>query len=596
MKQRKSSNACLLSALALLVSMTGTPFAWAQHADSKSAGPAGEPTAKRGGKEAKGPKEAKGHVDAKAKTPPAKGADAKDAEAAASKAAASKAAAKEAPAKGAGKQEQPGLEATHPAEKDTTSGAKHHAAATVAPKKPATAQDGVRSDRAEAVKLDKAAAAGATTKTDRVARAKADAKPVAKKKSNPLAPPEQAALLATHPVNNHKNTYKPGTGLVIASDDGKFSVGTRLRLQLRYSLAHDAEADPKLKHVFQLRRARLQFKGHTFGKHNKYKVEFAFSPRDLGMKNGVPHRTPLLTWYLEFDYLRDLTVRAGQYKIPYSRQRVVSSGDLQLVDRSIANGEFNHDRDIGFDLRSKDLFGLGGYVRYYAGVYMGEGRDFGDKNATPDFKLHYLARMEVLPLGPFKDYKEADMYRSVKPKLSLGGAYAFHHRSQGLRGVLGTTASDEGTTDYHSANVDYAFKYAGFSSTGEFHWRKGARQAGDATIEDPNDAAATLPAPVEAARNGVGWFVQAGYLFPRLPLELAARYSAIRGLGTADPGTLFDASGYTSLTQRDALGLGLSYYVAGHPWKIQSDYIRGWDDGDFGKANDLWRVQLQLAL
>jgi len=386
--------------------------------------------------------------------------------------------------------------------------------------------------------------------------------------TNPLLPPKQIALFAKHPVDGRKSTYKPGTGLHIESADGRFAIATRVRAQLRYQVGF-GDGDPE--HVLQIRRARLQFKGHAFNKHNKYKIELAFSPRDLSMKDGVPGRTPLLTWYMEFDYLRDLTVRVGQYKIPYSRQRVVSSGDLQLVDRALANGEFNHDRDIGFDIRSKDVGGLGGYLKYYVGVYMGEGRDFGDKNATPDFRLHYLGRVEVQPFGKFQDYKEADMNRNLTPKLSIGAAYAFHHGSQGLRGVLGTTAEDGGTTDYHSMTADYAFKMGGFSSTGEFHLRQGTRNPGDA-------------GPVTDARNGMGWFVQAGFLIPKIPLEVAARYSGVTGIGDQ-----------TSLSEAHSAGGGISYYVAGHPWKIQADFFHEWDGDTTTTNSNLFRTQLQLA-
>ena len=392
--------------------------------------------------------------------------------------------------------------------------------------------------------------------------------PVKDEEVNPLQPPNHLWKFKKMPVDNAVSLYKPGTGLTITSKNGAFSLATRVRAQLRYQVSGTG-GPPE--HVFQIRRARVQFKGHAFNKHNKFKIELAFSPRDLSVKNGVPNRTPLLTWYLEFDYLRDLTVRVGQYKIPYSRQRVVSSGDLQLVDRSIANGEFNHDRDIGFDLRSKDLGGLGGRLRYYLGVYMGEGRDFGDKNATPDFKLHYLARFEVLPFGKFKDYKEADHARNLKPKLAIGAAYSFHHGSQGLRGTLGTTPEDEGTTDYHSMNVDYAFKFGGFSTTGEFHLRNGTRNPGDA-------------GPVTAARNGLGWAVQAGFLIPRVPVEFAARYSGIRPLGDD-----------TSLSTNNAVGGGLSWYAAGHPWKIQADYFYTWDGDDATPGGHGFRTQLQLA-
>ena len=397
----------------------------------------------------------------------------------------------------------------------------------------------------------------------------AETPPAKKEESvNPLMPPRQLLLRAKHPVDGSKSTYKPGTGLIIESADGRFSIGTRLRAQLRYQVAVENGVP---EHMFQIRRARLQFKGHIFHAKNKYKIELAFSPRDLSVKDGVPHRTPLLSWYFEFAHLRDATVRVGQYKIPYSRQRVVSSGDLQLVDRAIANGEFNHDRDIGFDIRSKDVGGLGGYLKYYVGVYMGEGRDFGDKNATPDFRLHYLGRIEVQPFGKFDDYKEADMDRNLTPKLSIGAAYAFHHGSQGLKGTLGDTPEDGGLTDYHSMTADYVFKVAGFSSTGEFHLRQGTRFPGD-------------EGPEEAARNGVGWFVQAGFLIPKLPIEVAARYSGVTGIGDA-----------TSLSEAHSAGGGVSYYVAGHPWKIQADFFHEWDGDNATPNANVFRTQLQLA-
>ncbi len=453
------------------------------------------------------------------------------------------------------------------------------------------------------IEAQRAAEANAAAKAE--LEAEAEASPASQSEpasqsdedANPLVPPKQDMLLGKHTTEGGKSYYKPGTGLVIESADGRFMMAPRLRVQMRYQFDADGrDDDVEFSHVYQIRRARLQFKSHVFNKHNKMKAEFAFSPRDLSQGADGPGRTPLLSWYAEFDYLRDFTIRMGQYKIPYSRQRVVSSGDLELVDRSLAQGEFNHDRDIGIDFRSKDVGGLGGRLRYYAGVYMGEGRDFGDRNATKDFKLHYLGRIEVLPMGDFKDYKEADIERNMTPKLSLGMAYAYHDDSQGLRGVLGGTPDDEGTTDYHSMTADYMFKWKGFSSTAEFHWRNGQRNPGDAMIEDPLDPTGTIPAPISAARNGIGWFVQAGYLIPRIPFQVAARYSSIRGLGEDDPGDLTsDPSGFTSLGDRDEVGGGISYYFAGHPLKLQADYFHTWNDRSFGNAIDGLRIQLQVA-
>ncbi|MEM9693234.1 MAG: porin [Myxococcota bacterium] len=383
--------------------------------------------------------------------------------------------------------------------------------------------------------------------------------------------------------------FEPGQGLRVSSDDGDFSLDTRLRAQFLWSPVQRWEpTSSELEHRFEIRRARLQFDGHAFGPETHYKLELAFSPRDLGIVDGVVQNSPLLSWYVELGQSRDFTVRMGQYKIPYSRQRVASSGNLQLVDRSLANGEFNRDRDIGLDLRSEDLGGLD-RLRYYVGAYMGEGRDLGGSAVTPDFSLLYLARLEWLPLGDFDDYTEGDLERRETAKLSVGAAYAFHDDAQRLRGVLGERAADGGTTDYHAANLDYAFKLRGFSSTGELHWREGTRTAGSAVDGSGN------PLAVVAPRNGLGWHLQCGYVFDGQPLELAARYAGVRRVGLADPGDLSDTDGFTSLEREDEAGIGLSYYWAGHSYKLQGDAFHRWRSGLL-RGETVYRVQLQLGL
>lgn len=378
-------------------------------------------------------------------------------------------------------------------------------------------------------------------------------------------------------VETEKIKFKAGKGLSVQSKDGRFGLQLRLRAQLLYSLVNDSGEDTT-EHGLQLRRARLVFGGHFFGEHNKFKTELGLAPRDMNFKDGSPHQTPIFDWYFEFDHLQSLTLRIGQYKVPYSRQRVVSSADLQLVDRSLANGEFNLDRDVGLDIRSKDFLGWG-KLRYYAGVYLGEGRD---PFETDDFKLFYLGRVEVLPLGLFEDYSEADFERSFKPKLSLGAAYAFIDGAKRNRGILGSGPTDGGTTDYHNATADLVFKIAGFSATGEFFFRRGTRDFGTATEVD--DMGNEVPAEREAARNGVGWFAQAGYLIPRLPLEFAARYGQLRRLGSG-----------SAAPSEDELGGGLSYYFARHPFKLQVDYFRVWEDEQLKLGRNQIRLQLQAG-
>jgi hypothetical protein len=144
---------------------------------------------------------------------------------------------------------------------------------------------------------------------------------------------------------------------------------------------------------------------------------------------------------------------------------------------------------------------------------------------------------------------------------------------------LGSTPSDGGTTDFGIFEVDAMFKLAGLCVTSEFFWRNGDRNPGT-TLDD--DGVLT----VSPSRNGIGWFVQGGYLLPRMPVELSLRYSAIKGK---------DDPGEDGLTDADEYMIGASYYFGHHQLKLQGDYARLVTDGSFGDGTDQVRAQLQVA-
>jgi phosphate-selective porin OprO and OprP len=391
---------------------------------------------------------------------------------------------------------------------------------------------------------------------------------------SPAVPEIEQSNMATRSVDPSKIAFKPGKGLEISSEDGDFKLITRLRAQLRYTLEQE---DGDLAHGMQLRRARLLFKGHMFGKENGYKFELAVSPKDIGLKStnvGTISKSPMLDWYFNFSHLRDLTIRLGQYKVPYSRQRVVSSGNLQFVDRSMVNGEFNLDRDVGFDLRSKDLFGLG-LMRYYAGVYMGEGHSSWD---TGDFGMMYLGRLEFLPLGLFKDYSEGAFERSPEAKLSVGVGFAYLDEGKKNKGIIGSAPADGGTTDTMNLTADLTFRVSGLSLESAFFLRDGTRNAGE-TLDEVRE-----PIPTEEPRDGMGFYTQAGYLLPNTRVEVAGRY-----------GQVLAASADTSLGDSSEAGLGLSYYMAQHAMKIQGDYFHAWGEDGFSAGSDEARLQMQFA-
>jgi phosphate-selective porin OprO/OprP len=355
--------------------------------------------------------------------------------------------------------------------------------------------------------------------------------------------------------------YTIGKGLAVESKNGRYSLQLRGRAQLRYDLEHPNEEGESTEHLLQVRRLRLQFRGHVFSKHVKYYLQFGFSIQD--MSSGLPsepaiRRNPVRDARVDFDRFRDFTVSVGQFKVPFSRQRVNSSAQLNMVDRTSTNAEFSLDRDLGIQASSKDIGGLG-KLAYYVGVFMGEGRnayEFSDPG------MLYVGRFEVLPFGQFDDYGEGDLIRTKKPGLSLAAAYAFQDRAHPARGVLGEPPADGGTTNFHHVTADVLFKWHGVSLNTAFHLRRGFARRNGGALDDMG-----MPIPTVPARQGIAWFGQLGWVVPKIPLEFVGRYGLIRNI-------YGDAS---SLPDSDEAGAGINWYFVGHDLKLQVDYFRLWD-------------------
>ncbi|MDH3653302.1 MAG: OprO/OprP family phosphate-selective porin, partial [Myxococcales bacterium] len=282
-----------------------------------------------------------------------------------------------------------------------------------------------------------------------------------------LHPKGEDELMGDHIVDRGDIKFRPGKGVEINSADDKFQLRIRVRVQMLYTYAHDEnlgtnEGDEPEANLqdFRIRRARFVFQGYAFGKHNQYKLEI-----DPLRKDNV-----VLDYYLDFTKNRDIQVRVGQYKISSNRTRVISSGNLQMVDRSQVNSEFSLDRDMSIDIRSRDFLGKN-KMRYVLAVSSGNGLN---NPQFKDFSMVYLARIEYLPMGIFRDYSEVDFART-KSRLSIGATYSFFQNADRNRGMVGVPFADGGTADYHFVFVDAIFKARGFSAVSELAFRTGQR-------------------------------------------------------------------------------------------------------------------------
>jgi hypothetical protein len=358
-----------------------------------------------------------------------------------------------------------------------------------------------------------------------------------------------------------------GEGAGVESADGSFGMNLRARAQVRSTVVVPEEDDRDPSADFQIRRMRLSLDAHGWDKLVSLRVQLAFATPDLDPVAPSALRDAFVT----LAPLRDLKIRAGQMKVPYGRQRVVSSGNLQMVDRSLVTAELNLDRDVGVTLFSDDLGGLKGLLGYQVGVFGGDGRN----RVSGGYGLLYAGRIAIRPVGGERgdDLDEVDFGKD-KPRLQLAVSGAFNHQTDRERSTIGHVFETGPWADYAHAGADTSFKYRGLSLTGEFFLRH--------ALEDRHAAEEDGVVLTDVARAGYGGFFQAGKLLGE-HLELSGRIGVLQAMGDR-------TSGFRS--ERE-LGGGVSYYVKKHALKVQADTFYIWEHWGEGRVQG--RLQLQIA-
>lgn len=361
-----------------------------------------------------------------------------------------------------------------------------------------------------------------------------------------------------------KNTF--GDGIRVLNADSTFSMKFSIRIQSLYRGDFNLETDEYVD-GFQIRRSRLKFDGFAYSPKLRYKIELAISNSDT-RSGAVPQSgrvsNIVLDAYVKYNFYRKWSLIFGQKKLPGNRERVISSQELQFVDRSNLNNEFNIDRDAGVHLLyESDKLNLIGALT------MGEGRNMIVDNVGGH---DYTFRAEYLPFGQFTDegdYFGSDLAREPSPKLSLAVSYDLNVGATRSGGQLGDFLPEQ--RDLSTIFADAHFKYRGFSSMAEYADRKAPDGAAI------YDAEGTF---IDAFQTGQGFNWQAGYLFKN-NFEVAGRYTVVNPEEiTGRP----DATQYT---------LNFSKYFVGHNLKVQTDisFTEEENTDDFL----MYRLQMELA-
>lgn len=351
---------------------------------------------------------------------------------------------------------------------------------------------------------------------------------------------------------------KFGKGLFnIQGKDSTFSMNFSARMQfLAISQWEDQNGSlVNSESNFLVRRARLKFKGFAFSPKLQYKIELGLSNRDIAGGSEFTNNTPryILDAFVKWNFHQNFWLWVGQTKLPGNRERVISSGDLSLVDRSLLNVHFNIDRDVGIQLRHHFKLSNNFIVREMFAISQGEGRNVTTGNLGG---YQYTGRIELLPFGTFQqngDYSGVDFLREQNIKVAIGATYDFNNDAVKSRSNLGAYMKTD--TGFHETNIstffiDAILKYKGFTFLGEYASR-------DANDPIAKNADGSFTGDVVEIGNALS--LQTGYLFTN-NYEVTGRYTSID----------FNKN-ITGKGLEQQFTLGVSKYIVGHKLKIQSD-------------------------
>jgi hypothetical protein len=375
-------------------------------------------------------------------------------------------------------------------------------------------------------------------------------------------------------------TGAPGKGLTVRTGDA-FSVNLRARIQVRYQLdisREDDEGDRELTQTANIGTARIWLSGNVLEPEITYMLHLAVAGRDF--RDGAT--SPIFDAFLDWRAHRDLSLRAGQYFVPFDRLRTVREFALQMGDRPRPVNEMTLDRDVGVTVYSNTFLADASPLAYRLSAFGGGGTNL---SAGKEPGALLVGRLELRPLGPIDDDSEGDLERRAIPGLAVGGAVAHNSNTNRLRSTTGPTFTG-GTTDYFHAAVDLVFKWMGIAVQGEYLWKKASVDAISSL-----DESATPPVPVtEFTRSGRGWVTQASYTFDP-PFEVVGRLSRLYADAGTDPAFVRDVE-----ARGQEVGAGLNYYVNKHFFKLQADWLaRMPGDFDFGVADHVVHAQVDAT-
>lgn len=356
-------------------------------------------------------------------------------------------------------------------------------------------------------------------------------------------------------------------GIELQTKDNKFLFQLQSRLQFRFSTPYDTDRltyddySQEKQTTFKINRARLKVGGHAFEPWLKYYWEY-----ELSQSNLLDFRIMIEKW----DWM---SFKIGQWKTEFTRERFISSGEQQMVERSIINRPFTTDRQQGVEvyghLKGKGIVDF----NYWAAALTGMGRG---ETKNDDKNLMYFGRLQWNFTGRSLDFTGGDLefhekFTGIIAASSVTNRSPYTRFSQAGGGYLDGFEEEEiGQYRVNQYNIETAFMYRGLSWQSEYHHKN--------IIDKVNNNQLTQLR---------GYYVQAGYFFHTIwnwvpeHLEVAGRHAEYR------PDQNFRDNRQTESS------LAFNYFFKGHKNKLTGEISHAdFQDTTLPYA-DGWRFRIQ---
>ena len=357
-------------------------------------------------------------------------------------------------------------------------------------------------------------------------------------------------------------------GFIFKDKTGNYLMNLEFRGQFRLSYPTDTDplslSDYQNEQVYLgVKRARIKVGGHAFKPWMKYYLEYELLS------------TNLLDFRLMFGKFPWLKIKLGQWKVQYNRERIISSGKQQTVERSILTRAFTIDRQQGLSVYGHLIGNNALNFNYWVSIFMGTGRG---STTNDDNHLMYMSRIQWNPMGKSMEFSGSDIENHERFVMLLAFAGVTNQSpytrfSQSGGGQLeGFEEGEPGQYRVNQLMQETAGKYRGFSWQQELHFKQ--------IIDNKN----------HNVTNMFGNLVQAGYFpgnaldfFP-VKVEIYTRYAFY----------FPDMEFYDNYNNEYTFGL--NWFISGHRFKVSAETSYLGTSVSSEEVYNGWRYRAQLDI